>query len=586
MALSPFCREELKWLQGLDLSYSVKNVKRDFSNGFLVAEIFSRYYAQDVEMHSFDNGQSLQRKLDNWAQLIKFFNKKSIQLDRNAINDVGVCQPSHSACRRLRALLLLGWRSRVRGLTNPARPLFSVHCKSNEAPAQLISSIYAFLTGRQPKQPTRDAGLIDPASMPSYARPNETSLLRANIKESEEQTILQDRDTHAGRTSEIIGTHEAAARVQLKNAALASKLATTASNYGAVAMQRVLRGQPKPMTQEAAFAVPVTFQEVKVRSVDRNIAALRANKEIQNSAAGDSYAGSVGGGGAPSSPAYAAQPEVGNAPLRHEPVRGVLSILSDHVTAVASKVDLTDRLAADAYNDFLKRLPTLADEAAAAPFVSASADAEALAAACVASPKEAWALFHLLTSAIACAGGPSVAAAVAGTLTAAGRALCARDPTLAGQLLLDFGLPRLVPLLKAAPAQAMPLLEAVYGFTAQTDHAHVRYDYTIGALTEPHSHTHTQTHARAHTHTHSRARTHARTTHTRTHTHTHARTHARARAHTHTHTHARARAYTHARTHTRKHAHARARTHARACARTHTHTHTHARTHTHTHSHA
>lgn len=310
--------------------------------------------------------------------------------------------------------------------------------------------------------------------MPSYARPNETSLLRTNIKESEEQTILQDRDTHASRTSDIIGTHEAAARAQLKEAALASKLATTTSNYGSVAMQRVLRGAPKPMSHESSLAVPVTFKEVKVRAVDRNIAQLRANKDMQSSGMG-SHAGSVGGSSPPrgAAGAGAAMPSEGGPPPTRDPMRSVLVILSDHVTAVASKLQLTDRLAADAYNDFLKRLPTLAAESAAAPLAAAAADAVALAAACSASPREAWALFHLLTSAIACTAEPAVAAAAAGVLTATGTVLCARDPSLASQLLMDFGLPRLVPLLKAVPAHAIPLLEAVYAFTAHTDEAHI-----------------------------------------------------------------------------------------------------------------
>lgn len=46
---------------------------RDFANGFLLAEILSKYFPDDIKMHSFENVTSIKRKKSNWHVLLKFF---------------------------------------------------------------------------------------------------------------------------------------------------------------------------------------------------------------------------------------------------------------------------------------------------------------------------------------------------------------------------------------------------------------------------------------------------------------------------------------------------------------------------------
>eukprot|EP00798_Chlamydomonas_sp_ICE-L_P025281 gene25281-10934_t len=68
----------LKWVQGLDLSHSLRNVRRDTANGFLVAEIFSRYFPKDIQMHSFSNVTATVNKRNNWDQLKTYCERQEI----------------------------------------------------------------------------------------------------------------------------------------------------------------------------------------------------------------------------------------------------------------------------------------------------------------------------------------------------------------------------------------------------------------------------------------------------------------------------------------------------------------------------
>merc|ERR1711881_413083 len=85
-------REIFKWLQSLDLTFPVHNVRRDFSNGFLVGEIFCCYYPDKIEMHSYTNGTSLNTKLGNWALLKRFFERNEFNIPKEVIDGTIHCK--------------------------------------------------------------------------------------------------------------------------------------------------------------------------------------------------------------------------------------------------------------------------------------------------------------------------------------------------------------------------------------------------------------------------------------------------------------------------------------------------------------
>jgi hypothetical protein len=74
MSSSALPREILKWIGSLDLTYPVKNPRRSLSNGYLVAEILSRYYPKDVPLHGLYTSTGVRSRKSNWGVISRVLN--------------------------------------------------------------------------------------------------------------------------------------------------------------------------------------------------------------------------------------------------------------------------------------------------------------------------------------------------------------------------------------------------------------------------------------------------------------------------------------------------------------------------------
>eukprot|EP01105_Mastigella_eilhardi_P023343 TRINITY_DN5868_c0_g1_i1.p1 TRINITY_DN5868_c0_g1~~TRINITY_DN5868_c0_g1_i1.p1 ORF type:complete len:787 (-),score=191.93 TRINITY_DN5868_c0_g1_i1:30-2390(-) len=225
-------RELLKWLQSLDLSFPVKNPKRDLSNGFLVAEIFSCYFPSDINMFSYDNGTSVQRKISNWELLAKFFRANEVPISTDLIND-------------------------------------TIHLKHNAA-VSMLEEIYTFLTKKKCIRSRTPAAPTTPA--PTFAKPTASKLIKDSMAESEMATTKDINKVVPMRAQAIIEEHTKTMKNERPpKDGMKSLLGKPPSR-----VKKDPAKGPRPMTPaDSTFIGQVQFKEVQIKPYTVDPLSLR-----------------------------------------------------------------------------------------------------------------------------------------------------------------------------------------------------------------------------------------------------------------------------------------------------------------------
>ncbi|ESO86715.1 hypothetical protein LOTGIDRAFT_76788, partial [Lottia gigantea] len=166
-------REVVKWLQSLDLTWQIKTPKWDLTNGYLIAEIFSWYFPQDIQMHMYYDGTSLEPKTKNWNLLKNFFKRHRIDIPPEYISG-------------------------------------TIHCKEGAA-TLLIEKVYEILTNRQvkkvvelPKDNFTDQAYQE--NLPLHARSTASKAIKNNLRITE---IMEDQNLilNSQKAQKIISDH-------------------------------------------------------------------------------------------------------------------------------------------------------------------------------------------------------------------------------------------------------------------------------------------------------------------------------------------------------------------------------------------
>lgn len=470
-------RELLRWIQSLDLAYAVKHVKRDFANGFLVAEILSRYYDKDVSMHSYDNGIGVRVKKDNWDQLLKLFARLpdlEPLLVRADIDAIIHCQ-NGAAVTFLSKLYQCLTKRTIQPTTVP-----------QPSAALPTDSIAAASKARDGTMPLED--------IPPYAKPTGSALIREKMSRDPAIAAIDDETEINRKVRSIHSQHEETLQID--------RLLTDASerypSLRSASKASVLRGATKPVRndQSPVLAPNQVVKEVQIKPMnEKSLEKLRVTREAKENeslGAGGLGSGLVGSGGLAFEGRGRGLAGAGAAggTMSGELVqkRRPMDLLNEGVTKKMASMGLPplEQRGKDKFEVFVDSVHEgrkLSDRACADVLLDMADDSsQTLALACLQFPQEFWKIAGLLFPLLLTHDDESTTfQATIELFVQLGRQSVQRDGAGAMLLAIESLLPKITANLRSYGSKRAHLLRVLYAFVPDTELAHLQ---TIKRLRE------------------------------------------------------------------------------------------------------
>lgn len=442
--------------------------RSDFSNGFLVAEIMSRYYDKDISMHSYDNGIGIKVKKDNWDQLLRLFGKFP-DLDP---------------------------------LTTKADIDAIIHCQ-NGAAVGFLTKLYQCLTKRtiQPTSiPSQQPGASNAAApiaksidsiegIPPYAKPTGSALIREKMRDPDIAEINDETQINR-KVRTIHNQHEETLQLE-------RLMADTPERYPSLrsaSKNTVLRGATKPVRNDDSPALMTqhVVKEVQIKAMnEKSLEKLRVTREAKENEAmgGVAYSGGPGAsfeshGGRGGFSTGAGSSSTADLVQKRKP----LDLLNETVAQKLASLNLTSKLEQRGKDKFESMIDAIYDgrqfsDVEIADILSDLVDeAGLLAVAFLEFPKEFWKFAGLVYPLLSENDEDHLLfQSMQEILAHIGRQCVKRDSTAAALLLTESVLPKIIQDLRGHAAKRAPLLQIVYSFVPNSVLAHIQ---TIKRLRE------------------------------------------------------------------------------------------------------